>query len=500
MEVVTPLMRGVKQSLKWAIRTSPRSVVERLRLATEEGTESLRNLPSAVLFNSWQFLFFFPVFLLLYYPSPAPLRRWLLLVGSCLFYMAFIPAYILILWVLIAIDFGAGLLLESSTGTRKAWILAVSLASNLGILGFFKYWNFLALSLNQWLGLETIPLHSALLPIGLSFHTFQSMAYTIEVYQGKFKAERNLLTYSLYVLFFPQMVAGPIERPAGLLRQLKVGSCFSEARIRSGLRLILLGFLKKILIADRLAPFVSETYAHPHDFLGPRLWLATLFFSVQIYCDFSGYSDIAAGIARLLGYQLIENFRRPYSARGLGEFWRRWHISLSSWFRDYLYIPLGGGRCGPARKSLNLLTVFALSGLWHGANWTFLVWGLWHGLGVCLENLLQVRLPWLLTFLWVQVGWVFFRASDLSSACYILIGGGWGASLEELAGEAPLEVLCNLILVVALLVYQIVAERSSETIVAERPWWERQMIYLLMALAIVLVGRWSSNEFLYFQF
>lgn len=467
-----------------------------------------------MLFNSFQFLIFLPVVLAIYFSTPARLRPAFLVVASCAFYMAFIPAYILILWLLIGVDYTAGLFLDSAREfSRKKAVLVLSLLANLSILGFFKYWNFLADNVNLLLGLKALPLQGMILPIGLSFHTFQSMAYTIEVYRGNFPAERNLVRYALYVLFFPQMVAGPIERPAGLLAQIQEGERIWPERTSEGLRLMLLGFAKKILIADRLAPFVSDTYANCHDYLGPRLWLATLFFAMQIYCDFSGYSDIASGVAKLLGYELCVNFKRPYASLGVGEFWRRWHVSLSSWFRDFVYIPLGGSRAGHGRAALNLLVTFLVSGLWHGANWTFVIWGAWHGLGVATENLCKVRLPaplgWILTFLWALVGWVFFRAKDIDTACYVIWGGsqGWSlgaAHLEAVFGGNLQENLVNLVLVVALLIYEVAAERlaqrTSEQSLATRPGPERHCLYLLLALAILFLGRFSSNEFLYFQF
>ena len=466
-----------------------------------------------MLFNSLQFLIFLPIVMAFYLMAPQRLRPALLVVASCVFYMAFIPAYILILWLLIGIDYAAGLWLQSSSGPRKKAILILSLLSNVGILGFFKYWNFLATNLNQWLGVATMPLQSFLLPIGLSFHTFQSMAYTIEVFRGNFAAERNLVRYSLYVLFFPQMVAGPIERPTGLLAQIQAGPRMAPERTVEGLRLMLLGFTKKCLLADRLAPFVAETFDHCHDYLGPRLWLAAVFFSVQIYCDFSGYSDIARGVAKLLGYELCINFKRPYASLGIGEFWHRWHISLSSWFRDFLYFPLGGSRRGPARALRNLMVVFLLSGLWHGANWTFVMWGAIHGLGLCVEKLFGRRLPaalgWSLTWVWVLIGWVFFRAKDFPTACYVIWGGalGWSSgatSWEAILGSDIQGGLVNLLMVGLFLVYQVVAERklgcSAESILAARPAAERHILYFLMMIVTLLMGRFSGNDFIYFQF
>ena len=303
-----------------------------------------------MLFNSLQYAVFLPLVALGYYLLPHRVRWAWLLTASCLFYAAWIPAYLLVLFLVIGIDFVAGLMIEDAPVGRRRAFLGLSLAANLGVLGFFKYYEFINQNLKIAASLVGLPYVYAplgfLLPIGLSFHTFQAMSYTIEVYRGQQRAERHLGIYALYVMFFPQLVAGPIERPAHMLGQFRTHHRFSYDDAWRGLALIMWGLFKKVVIADRLALYVAPVYANPQAHAGVTLVIATVFFAFQIYADFSGYSDIAIGSAQLLGFELSVNFRRPYFSGSVSEFWRRWHISLSSWFRDYVYIPLGGGRVG----------------------------------------------------------------------------------------------------------------------------------------------------------
>ena len=286
--------------------------------------------------------------------------------------MAFIPVYIFILVFTIVIDYFAGILIESSQGARRKLFLVCSLIANIGVLAFFKYYNFFVTNINSAsdvLGLSyAIPVLDIILPIGLSFHTFQAMAYTIEVYRGNQKAERHPGIYALYVMFYPQLVAGPIERPGHLIDQLREYHHLEYDNLAAGLKLMLWGLFKKVVIADRLAIIVNTVYGAPANHSAPALLLATYCFAFQIYCDFSGYSDVAIGAARIMGINLVINFRQPYFSQSIKEFWRRWHISLSSWFRDYLYIPLGGSRVSKLRNIFNLIIVFLVSGLWHGTT------------------------------------------------------------------------------------------------------------------------------------
>ena len=472
-----------------------------------------------MLFNSFHFLFvYFPLVTGLYFMTPERQRWILLLLASCYFYMAFIPAYVLILFAVILLDYGAGLLIEGARGRRRKALLILSLLANLGFLGVFKYYNFFNANLVDLctsLGLDYRGYRlDIVLPIGLSFHTFQSMAYTIEVYRGRFQAERHLGIYALYVLFFPQLVAGPIERPESLLVQLRKSFGPDAARIASGLKLMVWGLFKKVVIADRLSLYVNPVYGDPTAFLGAPLMIATVFFAFQIYCDFSGYSDIAIGVARILGYHLRLNFNRPYLAASMTEFWRRWHISLSTWFRDYVYIPLGGNRSAPWRWYVNLAITFLLSGLWHGANWTFVVWGLVHGLYLMVSVLRTriwpgYRIPHLLgvlgTFVLACLAWVFFRARTLGDATYVLANmlplGPLG--LEDLALGRTADFFLSCQLIAVLLLVHGAEERTGKNVVelvGERGAGERWLTYLVVLLAVVFLGRFSDAEFIYFQF
>jgi alginate O-acetyltransferase complex protein AlgI len=338
-----------------------------------------------MLFNSLSFLIFFLVVSSLYFALPHRFR-WILLLGaSCFFYMCFIPIYILILAATIAVDYAAGILIERTPDqARKKAYLLTSIVSVCAILFVFKYFNFfnnnlaaLAKVLHWNYPMKTLRL---ILPIGLSFHTFQSLSYVFEVYRGRQRAEKHFGLYSLYVMYFPQLVAGPIERPQNLLHQFREVKRFDWERFWNGASLSLWGLFKKVVVADSLAIYTDTIYNNSRQHTGTSLLLATYFFAIQIYCDFSGYSDIARGISRIYGIELMKNFETPYFAKSISEFWARWHISLSTWFRDYVYIPLGGNRVPLARNMFNIGLVFLISGLWHGANWTFVIWGALHGM------------------------------------------------------------------------------------------------------------------------
>lgn len=357
--------------------------------------------------------------------------------------MYFIPVYILILVGTIIIDYFAGIYLEKTNEPRKKkWLLVASLVANIGVLAFFKYFNFfidnlndLGKALNWNYSLSSLGI---ILPIGLSFHTFQAMSYTIEVYRGNQKAEKHFGIYALYVMYYPQLVAGPIERPQNILPQLHINHRFNAELVSSGLKQILIGFFKKMVIADNLASYVNQVYDSPGGYEPITIFLATLFFAIQIYCDFSGYSDIALGASRIMGIELMQNFRSPYLATSISDFWSRWHISLSTWFRDYLYIPLGGNRVSQPKWLFNVFFVFLISGFWHGANWTFIIWGALHGFYSVSEILLQrafkispksnsekkssfivTLLKRSVVFYLVCFAWIFFRAENVSSGITI---------------------------------------------------------------------------------
>ncbi len=493
-----------------------------------------------MLFNSIPFLLFFPTVTTVYFLLPHRFRWMWLLAASSAFYMFFRPIYIFILVFTIGVDYLAGRFIEDARGwRRKSWLIA-SLCANVGVLAFFKYWNFLAGNLNS----ISSALHwnyqpqllDILLPIGLSFHTFQAMSYTIEVYRGGQSAERHLGIYALYVMFYPQLVAGPIERPQNLLPQFHQEHAFDVDRLFSGLGRMLWGMFKKVVIADHLAIMVNRVFNHPEDFssqTGMAYFWATLFFSVQIYCDFSGYSDIASGSARAMGFRLVENFNRPYVAQSVGEFWRRWHISLSTWFRDYVYVPLGGNRVNRWRLCGNLFLVFLVSGLWHGANWTFVVWGALHG-GYLISSVLtrgirqslirELRLDrwpnvlsaWRTAVTWGLVGiaWVFFRADTVPDALvilqrmlegvvYVLAHTREAVHLHQ-TGIPPFwfkELLYSIALVLfvgAVEAAQMQAPVSE--LLARKPIWVRWSAYYAMLLMILTVGVLGSESFIYFQF
>ncbi len=352
--------------------------------------------------------------------------------------MSFVPIYILILFLIILIDFFSGIAIEKSKGKQKRFYLIASLLSNILLLCFFKYFNFLndnIVYLFSLAGFQINPINlNIVLPIGLSFHTFQSMSYTIEVYRGKQKAERHLGYFANYVLFFPQMVAGPIERYETLGNELKAEKSLMYENFSAGFRLILFGLMVKMTIADNIAPFVNEVYANPLQHSSLKVFGAIVLFSFQIYADFYGYSTIALGSARLLGISIMTNFSTPYLAKSISEFWTRWHISLSTWFRDYVYISLGGNKVSLPKWSINIMIVFLVSGLWHGASWTFVVWGALHGTVRLLEKYFsnltgyKIKEGWsfvnviltLKTFLITSFIWIFFRAENFEKVKDVL--------------------------------------------------------------------------------
>lgn len=484
-------------------------------------------------FNSTAFLIFFPVVTTLYFLLPGNARRLLLLAASVYFYMYFVPKYILVLLALILIDYVCGLRIEAAQGpSRKRW-LVFSLVSNLSMLFVFKYFNCVA-AVAHFFNWDDSPIfwNPILLPLGLSFHTFQAMSYTIEVYRGRQKAERSLLCYALYVLFYPQLVAGPIERPGNLLHQFRETHRFEYDRVVAGLRLMLWGLFKKAVIADRLAVPVNEVFNHLPRYHGLPLVLSTVAFAFQIFCDFSGYSDIAIGAAQVMGFRLMVNFDRPYLSRSIPEFWHRWHISLSSWFRDYVYIPLGGNRVSPGRRDLNLMITFLLSGLWHGSNWTFAVWGALNGAYQWVFRWAQSLkkapdptpvsgrpglrdLPALAgVFALTCFAWIFFRANSLSDAFYVV--GHLGDGLGELRGwtagfgiwaDTGLTRIDWVLLGVSFLIMEWVHvvrdRRDLKEALAGAPPVLRWALYYFLTASIAFTWYLSGvrpQQFIYFQF
>jgi alginate O-acetyltransferase complex protein AlgI len=464
-----------------------------------------------MLFNSLHFLLFLPTVVLLYYALPYRFRWILIFAASCYFYMAFIPAYILVLFFVILIDYFSALLIERNEGRRRRLYLVCSLVSNIALLGFFKYFNFLTGNVSEVLGFLGVDVGvrtlDIILPIGLSFHTFQSMSYTIEVYRGRQKAERHLGYFADYVLFFPQMVAGPIERYEHLGVGLHQRHDPEYDNFSRGFRLILFGLFVKMAIADNIAPYVNDIYADPMKFSAKEAILAALLFSFQIYADFYGYSTIALGSARLLGIGIMDNFNTPYLSRNISEFWSRWHISLSSWFRDYLYIPLGGNRVTLPRWTFNILFVFMVSGLWHGASWTFVAWGACHGLMIVMERFFpvaKVTRPAIVdalrvtkTFIVVTLAWVFFRAESFEKAAdmFRVMAGGGNATGQGPDPTIPI-VFSAVLVLFDLALYNSRIDRR----LAAMPLAGRWAVYTMLLFGLMALSGTEKFAFIYFQF
>ena len=487
-----------------------------------------------MLFNSIQFLVFFPVVVFLYFVLPHRFRWLHLLVASCVFYMAFIPSYILILLVTITIDYTAGRIIGKMENKKKKKLwLVISIISTCLVLAIFKYYNFFIENFNWFSDLmhRKVSLKTAniILPIGLSFHTFQSLSYVIEVYRGNQKPEKHFGRYSLYVMFFPQLAAGPIERPQNLLHQFYKEHVFDYARVSEGLKWMLWGMFKKVVIADNLSLLVNPVFNQPQNFHGIQNIFATLCFSFQIYCDFSGYSDIAYGSAKVMGFQLTRNFTLPYYSSSVTEFWRRWHISLSSWFRDYVYIPLGGNRVLFHRQIFNLLVTFVLSGLWHGASWTFIIWGLLNWFYVVVELLFRKAensfpslkqmssskllspLKTFLTFMLICFAWIFFRAKDFSHLKLLLHGlfnfndqlTGFPAlihSIQSISGNVNFLWLLLSFLLFLIIDYWMNTNQLNVRLY-RFPKLVRWSFYYVIIFWILLFGMFqNSPHFIYFQF
>lgn len=472
-----------------------------------------------MVFNSIAFLIFLPIVVLLFYLLPHKWRWLMLLAASCVFYMWFVPKYILILLVTIVIDYGAGVLMERYADRHKLkkTFFIISIVSTLTVLVVFKYLNFLTANLDQLcaaLGMETHLLTHIILPIGLSFHTFQSMSYVIEVYRGHQKAERHFGYYALYVMFFPQLVTGPIERPGNLLHQLHEKKEFRYENISKGMRLILFGFFVKMVVADHLGEYVDEVYGHLDEYNSWSVLGCMFFYSFQIYCDFFGYSTIALGSAKLMGFDLMDNFRSPYLSKNIAEFWHRWHISLSTWFRDYVYIPLGGSRVKFGRWAFNILVVFVLSGIWHGAAWTFLLWGFAHGLLHIIEKALRNRFPskesqskWvrisvdalcvLKTFVLVTLFWVVFRATDLEHLKAIFV-----TAFTNFGGGEQMSVKPGMWIYLGLFILSDIVLRNTrfDAWCEGKPMVVRWLIYAVLVFMVIACSSVKNFPFIYFQF
>lgn len=472
-------------------------------------------------FNSYTFALFFAAILLLYnLPLAWRLKKSMLLIGSYLFYAAWNPPFVVLLWISTVADwFIAAGLFRARTKSARVLLLLGSLGVNLGLLGFFKYGNFALDNLQALLGLIGIqyapPPLDIVLPVGISFYTFQTLSYTLDIYRGKAKPWSSFLDYAMYVTFFPQLVAGPIVRATDFLPQCPEPRKPGMSTIGWGLSLLVLGLFEKTVVADGLlAPVCEMVYsaeAAP-DFWSA--WIGTLAFAGQIFCDFAGYSTCAIGVALCLGFHLPRNFHYPYAAIGFSDFWQRWHISLSSWLRDYLYIPLGGNRKGTIRTYINLILTMLIGGLWHGASWMFVVWGGLHGLYLMIERVLSARFRearWVrhfavrfglgtVTFALVCLAWVFFRAKTMDSSLSIALalGGMTNAAAERLVDSES--ILIVLITMAAMLALQASARNMTlESLAEKSPGWLRAVLLALMMVCIATMPG-EDRAFIYFQF
>lgn len=499
-----------------------------------------------MLFNSYQFLLFLPLVLMVYYAIPSKFKHLWLLLSSYYFYMCWNAKYALLMLFSTTVTYLCSLLIEfvkctewdDSKKTRyKNIALVLSLGLNLFVLGYFKYTNFAINMLEKLLAVFhvslQIPTFDIILPVGISFYTFQALGYTMDVYRDDIYAEKDFFRYALFVSFFPQLVAGPIERSKNLLKQLAENKPFSFQKAKHGVLLMLWGYFLKVVLADRIAMVVDEVYGEFASYDSMILIIATVLFAFQIYCDFYGYSIIAQGCAKILGIDLMENFNAPYLSFSVAEFWRKWHISLTSWFKDYLYIPLGGSRKGKFRKYANKLIVFLISGLWHGAGMSFVAWGFLNGIYQIAEEILcpaRVRLEaflklkdtnylykiiqLLLTFVLVDFSWIFFRASGLTAAARIIreIFSIDMSSFRNLipnlqtvglgAGEIAVIAVSLLILLFA-----DICKKKQIFIcnkIMNSPWWLQSVFFVAAVCAILVFGVWGPEynqaNFIYFQF
>lgn len=487
-----------------------------------------------MLFNSMSFLFFFAIVAAVYFVIPYRFRWVLLLAASYYFYMTTKPGFVVFILLSTFITYYAGIQMgKAESKSKRQKYLLLSLFFNLGLLFLLKYYNFLNDSLEDFFShvhiVYKFPAFHVLLPVGISFYTFKSLSYAIDVYRGDRTPERHLGFFALYVAFFPQLLAGPIERATRFLPQLYEKFDLDYSRVTNGLKLMLWGLFQKMVIADNLAPLVDSVYNDPMHHHGISLLLATLFFTFQIYCDFAGYSDMAIGAAQVMGFTTMDNFNRPYFSKSIAEFWRKWHISLSTWFRDYLYIPMGGNRVSIPRWYFNLFIVLLICGLWHGANWTFIVWGGLHGIylvfSAASQNIrekihkaigldkvprLHTYLKVTVTFLLVCFAWIFFRANSLTDALYIILHlfAGWKDIFRfDIFNSIPswepfrLELMIAVASIGVLILVHLLQRRGSVVqILSQKPTWVRWSVYYSIILSILLFGNFGSKQFIYFQF
>ena len=472
-----------------------------------------------MIFNSVEFLFFLPTIFILYwfvFNKNLKVQNSLILVSSYIFYGWWDYRFLSLIFLSTIVDYIIGLNIPKQDSEKKQKLLLwCSVLFNLSVLGFFKYYNFFV---DSWIDLfssigyeiKSVWTLNIILPVGISFYTFQTMSYTIDIYRKKLEPTKDFISFASFVSFFPQLVAGPIERASNLLPQILKKRSFKYEQGIQGFRLIIWGMFKKVVIADSLAPIVDGTFNNYQDFGGGTLWMGAIYFGFQIYCDFSGYSDIAIGTSKLFGFELMSNFKFPYFSRNIGEFWRRWHISLSTWFRDYLYIPLGGSKHGKLRSIRNIFVIFLVSGFWHGANWTFIVWGVYHSIlflpsflfntnrnytsSIIGENsylptikeFLQVGI----TFLLVSIGWVFFRSENINNSFKFL-----NQMFTDFSFKSEFEWL-NIYLLCFIIIEFLI--RKNERL-KEKYFNYDWIVFSIISLAILLFLS-GEEQFIYFQF
>lgn len=472
-----------------------------------------------MLFNSIEYVIFLPIVAILFYLLPHKYRWIMLLAASCTFYMWFVPKYILILLITIIIDYSAGILMEkySDNHILKKRLLVISIVSTCLVLFIFKYLGFVnnnLVTLCQSLGINLNTTVDLILPIGLSFHTFQSMSYVIEVYRGNQKAEHNFEIYSLYVMFFPQLVTGPIERPGNLLNQLHEEKKFNYDNISKGLRLIIFGLFIKMVVADNLGYYVDLIYENPNKYNSWDIIIGMFLYSFQIYGDFFGYSTIALGSAKIIGYDITNNFNTPYLAKSIADFWHRWHISLSTWFRDYVYFPLGGSRVKFGRWAFNIMIVFIISGIWHGAAWNFIIWGAAHGLLHILEKVILNHIPQkenkgkietlivdafkiIKTFILVTLFWSLFRATSIDN-----IHDLFSSLINNFNINEHLQIDSNIWIYLGLFIILdiLLANNRFDNWCDKLPVMIRWFIYFILIFMIITCSSVNNFPFIYFQF
>ena len=482
-----------------------------------------------MLFNSISFLIFLPIVYGLYwwiqswenFKHTISVQNILLLIASYFFYAYWNIWFLALLIFSTSIDYFSGLKIENSANQSKKIWFWLSICINLGLLGFFKYFNFISTNINELFGNFGWTYQPMLLlitlPIGISFYTFHGLSYVIDIYNNKIKAEKNILNYSLFVCFFPLLVAGPIERAQHLIPQLVRRKVFNRAQTINGLQQMLWGFFKKIVIADNCAVFVNQIFSDYENLNSSSLFIGAIFFSFQIYGDFSGYTDIALGAARLFGIELFNNFSYPYFSKSINEFWKRWHISLTSWFRDYIYIPMGGNRVNPIRKIINTIVVFLISGFWHGANWTYISWGFLNSIFILPKTLSQKKqsidsnkmagkvvgaIQMLLTFLTVSILWVFFRSKTVYDALKYLqnLAYKWNSILPDFNGRKSALVLSIIIFV--FMIFEWIGKSHNCPLVFTNSFknkWLKWGFYYAIIFSILYFYR-GNDQFIYFQF